>query len=141
MEYVIWFLVGIIFIYIIYYIFFIRNARRDTKGSVEVEYLIKLYSLDINKFSYYKFVRVIGVVSSIDISLVSIIVAFVKGLVWQLLFSILIVLPVIIISFMLLGNYYKKKQLKDNSKELEKEKKYLEKLEKKKKKKKKKKEK
>lgn len=130
MEYFIWFLLGFILIYVIYYVLFISKANRNTKKSVEVEYLIKMYKLDITKFSYHKFVRVVGIVSSIDVSLVSVIVAFAKGIVWQLLFSIIVVLPVIIISFMLLGNYYKKKQLKDNSKELEKEKKYLEKIKK-----------
>ena len=135
MEYVIWFLAGFIFIYVIYYILFIRNARRDSKLNSEVQYLVKLYKLDIKKFSYYKFVRVVGLVSSFDIALVSVIVAFAKGIVWQLLFSVLIVFPVIIISFMILGNYYKKKQEKDNTKELEKEEEYLKKVNKKKKKK------
>ena len=137
MEYAIWFLVGFILVYVIYYILFIRKASRKGKKSSEVEYLIKLYKLDINKFSYYRFVRVVGVVSSIDIALISVIVAFTNELIWQLLFSFLIIFPIIIISFMLLGKYYKNKQTKDNTKELEKEKKILEKLEAKRKKKKK----
>ena len=129
MKYFLWFIFGVVFVYIIYYILFIRKASRDIKPSSEAEYLIKCYKLDINKFSYRKFVRVVGIVSSIDVSLTSVIVMFVNGLVWQILFGLILVLPIIIISFMLLGHYYKNKESKDNSKELAKEKKYLDKQE------------
>ena len=128
MKYILWFIFGLVFVYIIYYVLFIRNARRDTKHASEVEYLIKCYKLDINKFSYRKFVRVVGLVSSIDVSLTAVIVMFTDELVWQILFGLIIVLPVLIISFMLLGKYYKFKESKDNTKELEKEKKYLDRI-------------
>ena len=63
----------------------------------------------------------VGVVTSFDIALVSTIVAKVEGVVWQILFGFVAVVPVIILTFMLLGKYYKHKQTLDNSQELEKE--------------------
>ena len=65
-----------------------------------------------------------GIVTSFDIALVSTIVAKVDGIVWQILFGFVAVVPVIVLSFMLLGKYYKYKQTLDNSKELEMEKKW-----------------
>ena len=127
MSYVIWFVLSFLMVYLLYYFFVVRKAIRDGKKSTEVQYLIYSNKLDINKFSYRKFANVVGVVTSIDIAIVATIVGVVDGIVWQFLFGVVVVIPVIVLSFLLLGNYYKKKQLKDNSKELEKEKRYLEK--------------
>lgn len=135
MEYVIWFISSFILVYIIYYFLFIRNTRRGIKVPSEAQYLISIYKLDVTKFSYRNFIRVVGLITSLDIGLVATVVSNVGGVVWQILFGFVAVVPVVVLSFMLLGKYYQNKQTKDNSKELEKEKKYLEKLDNKKKKK------
>ena len=132
MEYVIWFMTGFLLIYIIYYLFSIRPSWKKDKPPVEAQYLIMQYKLDIKKFSYRKFLKIVGLVASFDIALVATVVYNVGDVIWQVLFGLVAVIPVIIISFLLLGKYYQQKQLKDNSKELEKEKKYLDKINKKK---------
>lgn len=128
MKYIIWFIFSFILIYIFYYVFFIKKTRRNIKTPVEAQYLIALYKLDVNKFSYYNFIKVVGLVTSLDIAFVATIVAKVGGVVWQILFGFVVVVPVIVISFMLLGKYYQKKQLCDNTEELRKEKEYFDKL-------------
>lgn len=135
MEYIGWFIFSFIFIYIIYYFVFIRRTRRGEKVPAEAQYLISLYKLDVDKFSYRKFVQIVGIITSLDIALVATIVTKVDGVVWQILFGFVAVVPVVVLTFMLLGKYYQNKQTKDNSKELAKEKKYLDKKDKKKKKK------
>lgn len=135
MEYLSWFLFSFIFIYIIYYIFFLRKTVRGEKVPSEAQCLIYLYKLDVNLFSYRKFVKLVGLVTTIDISIVATLIAKVDGIVWQILFGFVAVVPVCVLSFVLLGKYYQKKQMMDNSKELIEEKKYLDKLENKKKKK------
>ena len=132
MSYVIWFILSFILIYLLYYIFSIRKATRDTKKSVEAQFLIYSNKLDINKFSYYRFVRVVGLVTCFDIALVATIVGAVEELIWQILFGFVAVIPILVISFLLLGKYYTNKQHKDNKKELEKEKKKLDKIDRKK---------
>ena len=108
---------------------FIRRTIRGEKVPNEANYLINLYNLDVNLFSYRKFIKTVGLVTSFDVALVATFVAVVDSrLIWQVLFGFVAVVPVIVITFMLLGKYYQIKQTKDNSKELEKEKKYLEKL-------------
>ncbi len=127
MEYIGWFLFSFLLIYMIYYLLFIRKARRGVKVPSEVQYLISLYKLDINTFSYYKFIRVVGIVTSLDIALIATIVAKVDGIIWQILFGFVAVVPVIVLTFFLLGRYYQNKQNQNNSEELEWERKYLEK--------------
>ena len=131
MEYISWFIFSFILIYIIYYVLFIRKSKRGEKVPSEAQYLISVYKLDVNKFSYRRFIKVVGLVTSFDIAIVATIVAKVDGIIWQILFGFVAVVPVVVLSFMLLGKYYKNKQTKDNTKELEKEKKYLDKLNKK----------
>ena len=133
MEYISWFLFSFILIYIVYYLFFIRKTRRGIKIPAEAQYLISLYKLDVNLFSYHKFMKIVGLVTSLDIAIIATIVAKVDGIVWQILFGFVAVVPVIILSFLLLGKYYQRKQTQDNSKELAKEQKYLDKKDKKKK--------
>ena len=126
LDFIFGLLFSFIFVYIIYYFIFIKNARRTTKKASEVEYLIGIYKLDISKFSYYSFIRVVGLITCFDIALVAAVVAFVDGVVWQILFGFVGVVPVCILSFLLLGRYYQKKQELDNSEELAIEKAYLE---------------
>jgi len=133
MEYLVWFLFSFIMIFIIYYILFIKKARRNEKVPIEAQYLINIYKLDIDKFSYRKFMIIVGLVTSLDIAVVATIVTKVGGVVWQILFGFVAVVPVVVLSFMLLGKYYQNKQALDNNKELQQEKKYLQKQEKKKK--------
>ena len=129
MEILGWFIFDYILIYCIYYVWFIRRTVRGEKVPSEANYLINLYKLDVNKFSYRKFIKIVGLVTSFDVALVATLVAVIDSrVIWQILFSLIIIIPIIAITFMLLGKFYQKKQTKDNSKELEKEKKYLEKL-------------
>jgi len=132
MEILGWFVFDYLLILIIYYFLFVRRTVRGERVPSEANYLIKVYDLDVNLFSYRKFIKIVGLVTSFDVALVATMVAVVDSrLIWQILFSLIGIVPVIVISFMMLGKFYKKKQTRDNSKELEKEKKYLEKLKKK----------
>lgn len=127
MNYIIWFIASFIFVYFLYYVLFIRKSDRKQKVPSEVVLLTALFHLETNKFSYHKFLKIVGLVVSGDIALVATIVGNVDGVVWQILFGCIAVIPIVVISFQLLGKYYQKKQKKDNSKELLKEKKYLDK--------------
>ena len=119
-----------IFIVIIYYFYYILFSRRGRKCPTEATYIVKLYKLDINKFSYRKFLWHVACVSALDIAIVAVVVTIFDKMIWQILFGIITVLPVITISFTLLGKYYQKKQLKDNTKELLKEERKIKKQEK-----------
>ena len=135
MIYVLTFVLTFIFIFLIYLFYYVLKAERGKRVPIEAQYVINWKRLNTKLFNYRKFILTIALVTSFDMALVVTLLTLFKGIVWQILFGLVISLPVIIISFMIIGNYYSKKQLKDNSKELESEKKYLEKLENRKKKK------
>jgi len=127
-SFIINFIINFIIIYILYYFLFIRKSRRNEKVPAEAQFLITTYKLNTKLFSYQKFVRMVGLVTCLDIGFVVTIISVVEGLVWQILFGFAAVIPVCVISFMMLGNYYKKKEELDNSEELRQEKEYLDKI-------------
>ena len=130
MEYLIWFLIYFVAVFLLYYIFVVRRIGidKESKKPSEVSYLINVYKLDIDKFSYRKFLTTIGLMMAFDLSIVATFIPMIKEFIFQILFGFIIIIPVVVITFMIIGNYYKKKEKKDNSKELEKEKKYIEKI-------------
>lgn len=125
MESLITFIMSYIVIMIIYYFYYIMFSKRGRHAPIESLYLIKLYNLDINKFSYRKFLKIVGLTTSLDVAIATTVVFNFDKLVWQILFAIITVIPVIVISFILVGKYYQKKQLRDNTKELERENKQI----------------
>lgn len=52
----------------------------------------------------------VALVASFDISLVATIVFHIDGFIWQLLFGFIFLVPVILLSFMLVGRYYQNKK-------------------------------
>jgi len=108
MESVLNFIFTFLLVYILYYFLSVRKAKRNSKKvPVEVEYLILLYKLDTKNFNYQKFVNTVALVGSLDIALVATIVFNIDGFLWELLFGFIFLVPVIGISYMLLGKYYK----------------------------------
>lgn len=117
MEELIYFGITFLLIYVIYYFTSIRKAKKDQKKiPIEVQYLILRYKIDTNKISYLNFLNVIAIVASVDIALGALLTSFIDGIIWQLLFGIIFIIPVVVISFMLVGKYYQKQQ--DNFKKI-----------------------
>lgn len=108
MESIGYFVFTFILVYVLYYFLSVRKAKRNSKKvPVEAEYLILLYKLDTKNFNYKKFVNTVAIVGSFDIALVATIVFHIDGFLWELLFGFILLIPVIGVSFMLLGKYYK----------------------------------
>jgi len=113
MEELILFLMSFVVVYLVYQIFIIRKAKRrnSTKRPVEVTYLINKYHLDIKRIDYKKLLQCVSIVSSLDISLLVSIVLIFNNFIYQLLLVVLLVVPVILISYHVVGVYYVRKGL------------------------------
>jgi len=101
---------------IINYIFFIRKKQKLDKKRVPIElnYLIRLYGLNVKKIDYKKFVWIYNVINAFIMSSVYIIVIYlVDGFALQLVFAMILLLLLTIICYGLLGRYYQKKGDKD----------------------------
>ena len=111
MEDIIYFIGIFIVLYILFYLFMVRKARRNSKKvPVEVQDLLICYNLDTKNFRYRQFMNTVALVASFDISLVATIVFHIDGFIWQLLFGFIFLVPVILLSFMVVGKYYQSKR-------------------------------
>jgi len=118
MEFLVNFIIIFVVIYVFYYIFSVRKARRNGKKvPVEVQYLLIRYQIDLKKIRYKKFVNSVALVGSFDMAFVGSIVLFVKGILFQLLFGVILFIPIILSSFHFLGKYYQEKSKKGKVRE------------------------
>jgi len=127
------FVFTVIIAYLVYYIFIIRKYDaqgkkivKEKKGKkkeidvarypAEVELFIYKYKIDIKKINFRAMLKLLGLVCSIDIALIVTILSFIKtdNMVILLLIGFVIMIPIILISYSLLGRYFKKKGLTKN---------------------------
>lgn len=127
----IWFVITAILTYLIYYLFIVRkydekgklivkdkkSKKKTIKGKdvfkypAEVELFIYKYKVDIKKLNFRGLLKLLGFVCSLDVAFIVTVLNLLKIDNPYILLGIgaLMVIPVILISFGLLGKYFKKK--------------------------------
>jgi len=115
------FLLFFIICYILYLLFMVyrkkSNKFKSKKPRVEEAFLIGRYNIDFTKFKkkeYTKFLHIISLANSFIVSFTLIIVNMVKGVFLKLILAFVCVVPLILISYMIIGKYYQKKGLIKN---------------------------
>ena len=122
MEELVLILLTFIFVLIIYEVFIIapikkkRGLNSDYKEIIEIKYLIARYNLDIKKVDYNQLLQICGIVSSFDIALVVSLVAYVHGLVLELIVGFSSATIIILLSYHIVYLFYKKKGMIKNGK-------------------------
>ena len=116
-----WFLGTFLLVYIIYlFLYVIGKNKKYNKDKVPIEliYLIRRYRLDIEKISYKKIMNQIGIISAFDIAFTAtLLFRYVKNIYLSILVGAVMIVPLIIITFNLLGKIYVKKgKIKDGNK-------------------------
>lgn len=126
MERLIEFICIFIFCYLIYLFGIILHKKKnkfdEKKIKVEEAYLISKYNLDMKKINYKKYLHLIAISNSLIFSITLQIVTLLDNMLWQLLFSIAILVPLIVLVYSLIGKYYKKKGYTKEIKIIEKKK-------------------
>ena len=91
----------------------IKEVKDDIKIPTEVEILILKYHIDLSKINYKKLLKMVGLMCSIDVGLIITILSLVPtdNIYIQLLVGAILIIPTILISYAILGNYFKKKGL------------------------------
>ena len=122
MEELVLILLTFIFVLVIYEVFIIapikkkRGLNSDYKEIIEIKYLIARYNLDLKKVDYNQLLQICGIVSSFDIALVVSLVAYVHGLVLELIVGFSSATIIILLSYHIVYLFYKKKgMIKDES--------------------------
>ena len=91
----------------------VREEQEDIKIPTEVEILIAKYHIDLSKINYKKLLKIVGWMCSIDIGLIIWIISFAPtdNIYIKLLIGGVLTIPVILLSYGIVGNYFKKKGL------------------------------
>ena len=113
MEELLWFAITYIFIYFVFYILILNNKKslEKYKTSKEVTYIVKKYHLNLDKINFKKFANTLFLLNDVIISLtISIVLSRTNNILLIILLSILILIPLILIGYCLIGKHYKRKE-------------------------------
>ena len=117
MQEIILFILSFLFILVIYEIFIVAKAKKNEKKKkenklpAEVKYLVSKYKFDLKKVDYHRLLHVCALVSSFDMALIVSLSMLVENYLLQLLIVVILVVPVILISYHLVYLCYRKKGL------------------------------
>ena len=103
-----------ILVLIVYEIFIVNKAKKNRdKLPVEIKYIIKKYRIDLDKINYNQLLQVMAIISSFDIALIAFVMSMIPNFVAELIIGIILFIPVIFVSYDLIGKRYRKK-MKEN---------------------------
>ncbi|MDO5393942.1 MAG: hypothetical protein Q4F33_04995 [Mycoplasmatota bacterium] len=122
MQEIVLFLLTYLFVFVIYELFIVRRALKnekkkgkkkdkETKLPMEIKFLVNKYKLDLKKVDYHRLLHVMAVVSSFDISFIVSLSLLTDSFILQMLIILVLVVPVILISYHIVYLVYKKKGL------------------------------
>lgn len=112
MQYILWYVILLMLIFLVLYIVeFIIPDKKDTLGSSKVfNFITKKYNLQMTKKRVRLLSKIIVVVNAFIISIPVMIVLFIDlSYVEALLIALIIFVPLILISYNLVGIFLKKK--------------------------------
>lgn len=126
------FILIVVVTYLIYYLFVVRKydeygnykvkkgktSQKKLKYPTEVEILILKYRIDLKKINFRALLKLVGLVCAIDIALIVTILVLlpIDNYLILLLVGFVLMFPVILISYKILGRFFKKKGLTKNGK-------------------------
>ena len=107
------FIFSFIFVLVFYELFTIRKAKKkDAKDKpIEVKYLINRYKVNLKKADYNQMLQITALVSSLDIAVIITVISFFERINIQILVAFIMVIPIILISYHVVGCVYRKKGL------------------------------
>lgn len=110
------FILTFFFIFLIYQLFILKKYKKGKteKQLSEVNYLIYRYHIDMSKINYKKLLNVISIVSSFDMAILVTITFLFDSMLIELLVALILTVPIVMVSYGLVGRYYKKKGLIKN---------------------------
>lgn len=111
MEEIIFYIVTLVLLFLLYYVFIIRNKRRLKKFSnnTYVNYLIGVYKLDRNKINMKELAMAVIMVNSFIIATTVFIVGFINNMILMLVLGIVVLIPLQLLMYHIIGTTFKKK--------------------------------
>ena len=90
------------------------KKKKEKKELAEIRYLVSKYNLDMKKVNYNQLLQIVALTSSFDITIIVTIVALVDNYLLSLLMCMLLVIPVVMVSYWLVFKFYKKRGIIKN---------------------------
>ena len=90
------------------------KKKKEKKELAEIRYLVSKYNLDMMKVNYNQLLQIVALTSSFDITIIVTIVALVDNYLLSLLMCMLLVIPVVMVSYWLVFKFYKKRGMIKN---------------------------
>jgi len=112
MKYLILFLFSFFIIYLMYFLIVVRRDKgiEAFKTGKQVLFFKNAYNLDLNKLNYKKFANSLALVNAFIIAFTVTIIDLIDGYTMKLLVGFIILVPLILICYYVLGKIYKKKE-------------------------------
>ena len=114
MEYINCFLISFIIVYLFYFVTVILQKKKyeKFKNSNQVMFFVKRYKLDVKKMNISKSIKIISFTNSFIIALTFTIVINIDNYLLMLLIGFIILIPLMLLCYHLLGLYLKKEENK-----------------------------
>ena len=85
------------------------KRKKEKKELAEIRYLVYKYKLDLEKVNYNQLLQIVALTSSLDITIIVTIISFTDSYLLSLVLCVILVIPIIMISFWLVFRFYKKR--------------------------------
>lgn len=112
MKYILLFVISFLLVYLVYYLIVVRRSKgiEAFKTGKQVMFFKNAYKLDLNKLDYKKFANSLSLVNAFIIAFTVTVVSNFSDTITWLLVGFVILIPLILICYYILGKIYKKKE-------------------------------
>lgn len=112
MEYFYTFIFCFIVVYLVYYFIVVSRKKgiEAFKSGKQVMYFKNAYKLDLDKLNYKKFANSLALTNAFIMAFTIAIVEMFDSLIIKLLVAFVILIPLILLCYYILGKIYKKKE-------------------------------
>lgn len=112
MKYILLFIASFLVIYLVYFLIVVKREKGldAFKKGKQVMFFKNAYNLNLQKLNYRNFANSLSFVNAFIVALTVTVVEFVDGYVFKLLLGFIILIPLILICYYILGKFYKKKE-------------------------------
>lgn len=106
------FIISFLIIYLVYFLIVVRRKKgiEAFKKGKQVLFFKNAYKLDLDKLNYNKFANSLALTNAFIIAFTVTVIEFIDGYIIKLLIGFVILIPLILICYYILGKIYKKKE-------------------------------
>ena len=112
MEHILTFIICFLIIYLVYLLIVVKREKgiEKFKEGKQLEYFKKLYKLDEKKIDIKKFANSLSLCNAFIMSITITIIEFFDSIILKMVIGFALIIPLMLITYKILGELYKKKE-------------------------------